>query len=86
MQLENRFLTEFFTIGIKKHEQLFVLFQCIMDYECWKSYYHIRLDSKFFDKYNDELSKEWDDHITKIQQINSELLNITFSAYSDEVK
>ena len=85
-QLKNRFFTEFFTIGIKKKEQLFVLFHCVMDYECWKSYYHIRLDSKIFNKYNNVLSEEWEAHISKIPKINNRLLNISFSAFSDEEK
>lgn len=85
-QLKNRFFTEFFTIGIKKKEQLFVLFHCVMDYECWKSYYHIRLDSQIFYKYNGILSEEWKSHISKIPKINNRLLNISFSAFTDEEK
>lgn len=72
------FYNEFFAIGIKNKEQLYVLFNCIFDYECLKSYSHLRLDSRVFDKLNPKLSRKWDELIKKLPPVNAELLKITF--------
>lgn len=32
----------------------------IVEYECVKAYFKVRLDSKIFNKYNLALTKEWD--------------------------
>ena len=48
------------TIGIKNKQQLVWLMYYIVEYECVKAYFKVRLDSKIFNKYNLALTKEWD--------------------------
>ncbi len=50
----------FITFGIKNKSQLIWLMYYIVEYECIKAYFKIKLDSKIFRKLNPSLSKEWD--------------------------
>lgn len=55
------------TTGIHSQQQVPVLLSYCVEYECIKSYYKIRLDSKIFQKYNHQLSNEWNQIAAKIE-------------------
>jgi hypothetical protein len=65
----------FITVGIKDKYQLIWLMYYIVEYECIKSYFKIKLDSKIFKKLNPSLSKEWD-KIQKSIFIQEDMHNI----------
>lgn len=58
-QLYERFRNEFIVIKIKTDIQLTSIIDCVMEYECLKSSFHIMLSSKDFYKNNPEWSSTW---------------------------
>lgn len=50
---------ELVTVGIVTKNQYVWLFEYCMEYENIKSYYKVRLDTKIYDKLNEELSNNW---------------------------
>lgn len=73
--LYNKAYENLITVGIKDKNQLIWLMYYIVEYECIKSYFKIKLDSKIFRKLNSSLSKEWD-KIQKSIFIQEDMRNI----------
>ena len=60
------------TIGVKDKKQKIWLLWYTIEYETIKAYYKVRLDTKLFNKYNAELSKQWDTIKNKISISSNE--------------
>lgn len=65
-QLYNEAYAEFVTLGVKTRKQKIWLLSYAVEYEAVKAHFKVRLDSKLFTKYNDELSRSWDNLKKKI--------------------
>lgn len=58
-QLYERFRNEFIVSGINTDNQLIIIIDCVMEYECLKSSSHIMLSNKVFNKNNPDWSSTW---------------------------
>ena len=63
----NIFFMQFITEGIMRKEQIPPLLDNLIEYECLKSFYQIRLSQKLFHKMNPTLSREWAEIAKKIR-------------------
>ena len=61
------FFKQFVTEGILRKEQIPSLLENMVEYECLKSFYQVRLSQKIFYEMNQALSAEWDDISKKIK-------------------
>lgn len=52
---------EFITVGIKKKTQQNLLLSYAVEYEAIKAHYKVRISTDLFKRYNDCLSRKWDD-------------------------
>lgn len=64
--LYNELYMIFVTTGLHDPKQKPLLLSYCIEYECIKAHYKVRLDSKIFEKYNNELSEKWDRIASKI--------------------
>lgn len=61
------FFTHFITQGITNKKQKDIIFVNVVEYECIKSFYQIRLSTKIFNKVNPSLKIEWKNMESKIK-------------------
>jgi len=71
-QLYERFRNEFLVSGIKNDKQLISIIDCVIEYECLKSSFHIMLSSKVFIKNNPEWTIKWS-NMEKEIEVNEEI-------------
>lgn len=65
-KLYNLFYTEFVTVGVSKQKQQYLLLSHVIEYEAVKAHYKVRLESNWFNKHNEQLSRKWEEIKTKI--------------------
>lgn len=66
-KLYDNFYYQFITKKYNENEDLPIILQYILEYECLKSYCHFLLSEKIFEKDKSKLKEEWTDTLKEIK-------------------
>lgn len=62
--------THFVSVGIKDGHQLIWMLSYILEYECVKAYFKVRLKTSIFNNHKEELAKNWEEISSSVQKID----------------